>query len=168
MAILSLVFGILSLVCSFSPYVGFFAILLTIPSIVLGIIALVKAIKNHTAGKGFAIAGLVCSAVTSSFCLLFQIAAINFMKYRGESQTHACISNMRQIQSATELWLLSHGSGTPSMKDLCGYDKYMKNEPKCPKDGSHYTIREDYNGGYTIECGSGDPTHVLPDSNSAW
>ena len=163
MAILSLVFGVLSLVCSVIPYVGLVAILFTIPSIVLGIIALIKAIKNHTAGKGFAIAGLVCSAITSSFCLLFQFAAINFMKYRRESQAAACISNMKQIQAAAEQWLMNH-SGTPTMSDLCGNDGYMKDEPKCPKDGSPYRLRgNDNNGSIEVECRSGDPTHVMSD-----
>ncbi len=163
MAILSLVFGVLSLLCSFIPIVGLFAIILTIPSIVLGIIALIKAIKNHTAGKGFAIAGLVCSAVTTSFGFLIQIGAINFIKYRGESQAAACISNMAQIRTAAESWRLNH-SGTPTMSDLCGNDGYMKDEPKCPKDGSPYRLRvNDNDGSIEVECRSGDPTHVMSD-----
>ncbi len=167
MAILSLVFGVLSLLCSFIPFVGLFAIILTIPSIVLGIIALIKAIKNHTAGKGFAIAGLVCSAVTTSFGFFIQIGAINFIKYRGESQAASCISNMKQIQTAAESWRLKHldkMDKTPTMSDLCGNDGYFKDEPKCPKDGSPYRIRvNDNDGSFEVECRSGDPTHVMSD-----
>ena len=163
MAILSLVFGSLSLVCSVIPYVGLVAILFVIPSIVLGIIALIKAIKNHTAGKGFAIAGLACSAVASSFGLVIQVIVIpNFMKYRSESQAAACISNMAQIQTAAETWRMHYWDKTPTMSDLCGKDKYLKDEPKCPKDGSPYRLRIN-DGTIEVECRSGDPTHVMSD-----
>ena len=79
MAILSLVFGIVGLVLSFIPCVCIVSIFLTTPGIVLGVIALVKAIKNHTAGKGCAIAGLACSVVGSLvfliWCIVFQAGA---------------------------------------------------------------------------------------------
>ena len=79
MAILSLIFGIVGLVLSFIPCVCIASVFLTTPGIVLGVIALVKAIKNHAPGKGCAIAGLACSVVGSLvfliWCIVFQAGA---------------------------------------------------------------------------------------------
>ena len=165
MAILSLVFGILGLHLTFIPIVGLFAILLVIPGIILGIMALIKAAKNHTPGKGFAIAGLICGGVALSFGLVVQAVAIPiFMKHRSESQTATCISNMHALVTAAESWLTRHPGETPTLTDLCGPEdtKYLRREPTCPKDGSQYQIRL-VNGAIEVECRSGDPTHVMSD-----
>ena len=100
--------------------------------------------------------------------LLFMaaVAVPNFVKYRNESQAAACISNMKQIETAGEVWLTQRPSMTaPTMSDLCGPEesKYIKTEPTCPKDGSHYSIRLD-DGRIKVTCGSGDPEHILPRS----
>ena len=73
---------------------------------------------------------------------------------------------MKQIQAAGEMWMLSH-KGTPTMQDLCGYDNYIKVEPTCPKDGSHYSIRTG-GGVIDVKCGSGDPRHVLPGRDDSY
>ena len=117
------------------------------------------------AAKGWNIANLVVGFVLP---LLFILATAipNFMKYRGEAQANTCISNMKQIQTAGESWLMNHSEITaPTMSDLCGPEesKYIKTEPTCPKDGSHYSIRLD-DGRIKVTCGSGDPEHILPRS----
>ena len=65
MGIASLVLGIVGLVFSFIPCLGTYGIFLTIPGIVFGAIGIAKAAKNNGAGKGLAIAGLVCSIIGS-------------------------------------------------------------------------------------------------------
>ena len=166
MAILSLILGIVGLVGSFIPYACVFLVLLTLPSIAFGIIALVKSIKNHTAGKGCAIAGLACCLASHIFFPFTYIATQSFLSYRNESQTQSCISNMKQIEIAAESWLMRYPDKTPTMNDLCGSgDKYIKQEPTCPKDGSRYIIeRDDLSGSIKVSCGSGDPNHVLRES----
>ena len=91
--------------------------------------------------------------------IIADIAIPNFMMYRSESQAQACISNMRQLETAAEHYMSSHDS-TPSLGDLCGPGKYFKSEPRCPKDGSAYKISRD-NGIVEVRCGSNDPKHVL-------
>ena len=119
MAILSLVLGIVGLVLSIIPIIGLFAFLFAIPSIILGIMALVKAIKNHTAGKGLAIAGLICSGVALSFGLVIQAIAIpNFMRYRQDSRithTRVLIAN---VETALNMYNMKYGRYPDSLEDL--------------------------------------------------
>ena len=65
MGIASMVLGIVGLVFSFIPCLGTYGIFLTVPGLVLGAVAIAKASKNGGAGKGVAIAGLVCSIIGS-------------------------------------------------------------------------------------------------------
>lgn len=65
MGIASMVLGIVGLVISFIPCLGTYGIFLTVPGLVLGAVAIAKASKNGGAGKGVAIAGLVCSIIGS-------------------------------------------------------------------------------------------------------
>ena len=66
MGIVALVLGIVGLVFSFIPCLGTYGIFLTIPGIVFGAIGVSKAAKDNGAGKGLAIAGLVCSIIGSA------------------------------------------------------------------------------------------------------
>ena len=77
-AIISLVCGILSIVCC--CWIGLFNLIFAIPSIVLGIIA----IKKKYAGKGMAIAGIICSAVgilLGIVLLVFMLAGLASQGY---------------------------------------------------------------------------------------
>ena len=93
------------------------------------------------------------------------VAVPNFLKYRRDLQTSACISNMQQLLTAGESWLIKHPGAAPTLRDLCGPEdmdmKYLKTTPTCPKDHSSYTITLE-NGAINVKCGSGDPKHVLP------
>ena len=83
----------------------------------------------------------------------------SYSSYRKNAQKEACISNMKQLQSAGEMYLLNHSS-TPTVSDLCGPDKYLRTEPTCPVDGSSYRIyRED--GGIKVSCPNADEGHEL-------
>lgn len=85
----------------------------------------------------------------------------NFLEYRQTSQKFACISNMKQIQAAVEMSLMSDKKPTP--ENLYGPDKYIKVEPKCPLGGSYIikkTPGEDSD--YKIICPHADKGHVLP------
>ena len=67
----------------------------------------------------------------------------------------ACVSNMKQIQTAFEQALMA-GKTVKSISDLCGADGYFKVEPKCPL-GGRYQIDKDFN----ITCSSGEKGHSL-------
>ena len=91
------------------------------------------------------------------------VAVPNFLKYRRDSQTAACIGNMQQLRTAGESFLTKHPGTAPTLGDLCGPEdtKYLRTTPTCPKDHSSYTITLE-DGAINVKCGSGDPEHVLP------
>jgi len=64
-----------------------------------------------------------------------------------------CISNLKQLQAACEQARLS-GIKHPTMKDLIGEDKYIKNMPVCPCGGT-YSLPEDDDSEAT--CSHNDP-----------
>ena len=68
----------------------------------------------------------------------------------------ACVSNMKQIQTAWEMALMA-GQEVKRVSDLCGEKGYIKVEPECPL-GGKYKIDE--NG--HITCPSGAKGHALP------
>ena len=67
----------------------------------------------------------------------------------------ACVSNMKQIQTAFEQALMA-GKTVKTVSDLCGADGYFKVEPECPL-GGKYQIGKDFN----ITCPNGEKGHVL-------
>ena len=101
--------------------------------------------------------------------ILAAIAIPNFVKNRNTSQTRACISNMRQIETAAENYRTDQGVQTaPALTDLLGASSYIKSEPKCPKaKTASYTIATDDDGNITVACPSGDTEHVLPAAYTA-
>lgn len=117
--------------------------------------------------RGWIIANLVLGLL-SVLLSVTVVALPNFFKYRQESQAAACISNMKAIQSAAECWHTEHLMSVPTMRDLCGPNGYLREEPTCPTDGSHYTISRDDNGVFNVKCGSGEPGHVLRDHPTSW
>ena len=64
MAIASFILGLISLIASIVPFLGIFAIIPIILSIIFGIINLVsKSFRTRSGGKGFSIAGIVLSSI---------------------------------------------------------------------------------------------------------
>jgi prepilin-type N-terminal cleavage/methylation domain-containing protein len=74
--------------------------------------------------------------------VLLAIAIPNFMKARDTSRAKACVSNLRQIDTAKMQWAMDSippkiGTDTPGATDL--YPTYVKVKPTCPA-GGEYTI----------------------------
>jgi prepilin-type N-terminal cleavage/methylation domain-containing protein len=79
--------------------------------------------------------------------LLLLMAIPNFMKNREVAQRNTCISNLRVIDTAKQLWGMETGQGDddePDESDLVGFGLYLKQMPGCPADGvySFNTIGE--------------------------
>ena len=93
--------------------------------------------------KGFTLIEIMI--VVAIIAILAAVAIPNFVKYRNESQRSSCISNMKQLQTAGEQFLMVKGvSATPSLSDLCGATLYIKKTPTCPYDTSgSYTLSVD-------------------------
>src|SRR5215469_3469910 len=72
--------------------------------------------------------------------ILLAIAVPNFIRARESSRAKACVSNLKQIDSAKEQWAMDNKQttgATPGQTDL--YGVYTKETPSCPSNGT-YTI----------------------------
>lgn len=105
--------------------------------------------------------------VVAIIAILAAVAIPNFIKYRDESQKSSCISNMKQIQTAAEQWLITNGAtATPAGSDLYGADKYIKTKPVCPFDKVEYSIAND-SGVIKVTCGqAASKGHVIPNEGA--
>lgn len=112
--------------------------------------------------KGFTLIEIMI--VVAIIAILAAVAIPNFVKYRNDSQRSSCISNMKQLQTAGEQYLITYGADkAPGTADLCGKTLYIKTTPVCPYDNATYTIAND-SGAIKVTCThSGAPyLHVLP------
>ena len=98
--------------------------------------------------------------------ILAAIAIPNFVKNRDQSQKRACISNMRQIETAAENYRTEENTdAAPTLAQLCGEGKYIKVTPTCPKNKScAYSISKDDNG-IIVTCTADSTNHKLYESN---
>ena len=92
-------------------------------------------------------------------------AVQSFWSYRRNAKKATCLSNMKQLQTAAEMYMLNHGT-PPSLDDLCGLgpDKYLKTKPTCPLDGSSYRVSYE-DGEFKVTCPNADKGHVFPNCN---
>ena len=84
--------------------------------------------------------------------ILAAIAIPNFIKNRNDSQRRACISNMRQIETASENYRVANPGNTPAVADLVGPDNYIKTTPTCPSHGCAYSITVNTDDVLDVKC----------------
>ena len=73
--------------------------------------------------------------------LLAMIAVPNFIRSRRSAQTSACISNLKTIGYAKDVWAIQDGmqeTDTPEWDDLV--NEHLRSTPACPAGGA-YTLR---------------------------
>lgn len=117
--------------------------------------------------KGFTLVEIMI--VVAIIGVLAAIAIPNFVRYRKTAQARACVSNLKQLQSATEQLLMSEGEGaTVSLTALCGETLYMKVTPVCPAQPSkEYTWDDKKVPTCDFNPGEGYPKHQLPDNEAS-
>ena len=102
--------------------------------------------------------------------ILAAIAIPNFVKNRNQSQTRACISNMRQIETAAENYRTEHDMTlTTTISELVGAANYIKTEPKCPAGGTYSITTTEVDGEsvISVNCTESAKGHVLPTAPAA-
>ena len=99
--------------------------------------------------------------------LLAAIAVPNFVKARASAQKNACVDNMRQLEGAIEQYTMEGNALSTDLGTYCGtYLKKSVDELKCPADKTKsYTITDEGDGAYSINCESGLDGHVLHQEN---
>ena len=74
--------------------------------------------------------------ITMVIAFILAIAVPNALRARRSSVKHACIGNLRQLDSAKSIWGAEY-SGDPSMEDLV--PDYIRAAPECSAGGT-YTL----------------------------
>jgi prepilin-type N-terminal cleavage/methylation domain-containing protein len=99
-----------------------------------------KSLKSMKSRRGFTLIEIMI--VVLIIGILLAIAVPNFVLARKAARTKACISNLKQIQSAKEQWAMDKkqpGSATPAAADLWGSTTvYINSTPSCPSTGAAY------------------------------
>jgi prepilin-type N-terminal cleavage/methylation domain-containing protein len=99
--------------------------------------------------------------------LLATIAIPNFVKARTSAYEKACINNLRQIDSATQLWATETKQADNAQVDYSQISSYMKNQVVCPAGGK--TFSDSYHLGTVADkptCLKLPTTHKLPDETA--
>lgn len=112
--------------------------------------------------KGFTLVEIMI--VVAIIAILAAVAIPNFVKYRKNSQANACISNLKQIQTAKEQIYMR--GDTPGEANLYGQSGLIKVKPQCPANKGEYNIGDettDPSCGYTDT----DYPHALPTATPA-
>jgi prepilin-type N-terminal cleavage/methylation domain-containing protein len=116
-----------------------------------------------SSGAGFTLVEIMI--VVALVGLLATIAVPNIVRARTQSQTQACINNLRQIDDASQQWGLENNRPATSTVSFTDIQPYLKNAIICPSAGSGATFATSYTL-TTIadkpECKLVPTTHVLP------
>jgi prepilin-type N-terminal cleavage/methylation domain-containing protein len=73
--------------------------------------------------------------------LLAVMAIPTFMRSRNVAQSRACANNLKQIESAKQVWGMEKGktaTDTPADSDLIGPTLFLRQKPICPGGGDYF------------------------------
>ena len=108
--------------------------------------------------------------------LLATIAIPNVVRARTQSQKNACISNMRQIDNAIQMWATETGKGYHATVAFTDIRPYLKREVICPAGGksfndSYYICHSDHDTintyiHFEVTCKKVRSAHTLPDDTT--
>jgi prepilin-type N-terminal cleavage/methylation domain-containing protein len=103
--------------------------------------------------------------VVAMIGLLAAIAVPGFVRARTQSQTNACINNLRQIDDAAQQWALDNRQAANATVAFTDIQSYLKGGIVCPSAGPATTFADSY----TLTTVSNKPAcnvvpaaHLLP------
>ncbi|HEV2394358.1 MAG TPA: prepilin-type N-terminal cleavage/methylation domain-containing protein [Verrucomicrobiae bacterium] len=103
--------------------------------------------------------------------LLAAIAIPNYVKARTNAQRNSCISNLREIEGATQIWALEQKAASTAVVQYSDISSYLKRAVNCPAAGTDTSFSGSYsiNGvtdAPTCNISGSDPVapHLLPDT----
>jgi prepilin-type N-terminal cleavage/methylation domain-containing protein len=109
--------------------------------------------KSSTSSKsGFTLVEIMI--VVSIICLFAAIAVPNFVQARTPSQRTTCINNLRQINSAVQMWALEQNAGFNASVSFTDIKPYLKSSLICPAGGTSFS------DSYALESVTNMPTCI--------
>jgi len=114
--------------------------------------------KLLTRRRGFTLVEIMI--VVFIIAILVSLALPSWMNARTRAQTRTCVTNLRQINQAKEMYALATRSQTGSAVDMNDLvPDYLQEEPFCPAgNGASYTVNPI---GTPPVCPTGLPNHTF-------
>jgi prepilin-type N-terminal cleavage/methylation domain-containing protein len=118
---------------------------------------------NQNGRGGFTLVEIMI--VVAIIGLLAAIAIPNFVKARNSAQAKACVSNMKQIAGAIDLFALENNKADGDPVSADDVRTYIKgNEvPKCPAGNKDYVLGGTVNANPSVTCvnAAASPEHKI-------